>query len=208
MPICLYRYYLLNLQANTTMMIQIRNAEISDAPAVARLIMMAMTHECCQYFCGEGRGLDDFRRMMQTLVERNDSQYSYLNTIVAEDAGRVVGAIVAYDGGRLHELRRAFISQATTDLNKDHADIDDETSAGELYLDSLAVEPAFRRRGIATMLINAMKHRAADLSIGRVGLLVDKGNPDGEALYATCGFCYVNDSSWGGHAMKHLTVDV
>jgi hypothetical protein len=39
-----------------------------------------------------------------------------------------------------------------------------------------------------------------------VGLLVDKGNPAGEALYASVGFRYVNDSLWGGHPMKHLTL--
>ena len=37
-----------------------------------------------------------------------------------------------------------------------------------------------------------------------VGLLVDKGNPDGEALYSSVGFRYMNDSQWGGHEMKHL----
>jgi DNA-3-methyladenine glycosylase I len=37
-----------------------------------------------------------------------------------------------------------------------------------------------------------------------VGLLVDKGNPDGEALYSSVGFKYMNDSRWGGHEMKHL----
>jgi hypothetical protein len=38
-----------------------------------------------------------------------------------------------------------------------------------------------------------------------VGLLVDKGNPVGEALYVSVGFRHVNDNSWGGHPMKHLT---
>ena len=37
-----------------------------------------------------------------------------------------------------------------------------------------------------------------------VGLLVDKGNPKAERLYADMGFEYVNDAVWGGHSMKHL----
>ena len=33
-----------------------------------------------------------------------------------------------------------------------------------------------------------------------------KGNPAGEALYASVGFQYANDSWWGGHPMKHLVL--
>lgn len=79
---------------------------------IARLIMMAMTDECCLYFCGDGYGLEDFYRMMTTLVEREDSQYSFKNTLVAMDGDKVVGISVSYDGGKLHTLRKAFIESA------------------------------------------------------------------------------------------------
>ena len=39
-----------------------------------------------------------------------------------------------------------------------------------------------------------------------VGLLVDKSNPAGEALYSSAGFRYVGDSQWGGHPMKHMVL--
>ena len=57
-------------------MIEIREATKNQAPEIASLIMMAMTDECCLYFCGEGYGLDDFRKMMVSLVEAEVSQYS------------------------------------------------------------------------------------------------------------------------------------
>jgi ribosomal protein S18 acetylase RimI-like enzyme len=82
--------------------------------------------------------------------------------------------------------------------------MDDETQAGELYLDSLAVLPGYRRQGIAKLLIKVTKERANSMGIPYVGLLVDKGNPSGEALYSSVGFRYANDSMWGGHQMKHL----
>ena len=63
-------------------MIEIREATKSQAAEIACLIMTAMTDDCCLYFCGEGYGLDDFYRMMCHLVERDDSQYSYKNTLV------------------------------------------------------------------------------------------------------------------------------
>ena len=84
--------------------------------------------------------------------------------------------------------------------------MDDETSAGELYLDSLAVVPEYRRRGIARRLLLATKERADGMGLPCVGLLVDKGNPAGEALYASVGFRYVDDNLWGGHPMKHLVL--
>lgn len=187
-------------------MIEIKNAIKEQNKDIARLIMMAMTDECCKFFCGEGYGLDDFYRMMCHLVERDDSQYSYKNTLVAMDGRQVVGVSVSYDGSRLHELRCAFIEAAKTYIGKDHTGMDDETQAGELYLDSLAVQPDHCRRGIGQRLLKATKEKADLLGLPCVGLLVDKGNPAGEALYASVGFRYANDSRWGGHPMKHLVL--
>ena len=207
-------------------MIEVREASKSQAAEIARLIMTAMTDDCCLYFCEEGYGLEDlasgracsrsaeqaslrrsrllaaFCRMMTMLVEHENSQYSYRNTMVALDANRVVS--VSYDGGRLHELRRAFIEAAKEHIGKDHSGMDDETQAGELYLDSLAVLPEYRRQGIARKLLLATKERANRMGLPCVGLLVDKDNPVGEALYTSVGFQYVNDNQWGGHPMKHL----
>ena len=185
-------------------MIEIRKATKAQSAEIAKLIMMAMTDDCCLHFCGEGYGIDDFRKMMAKLVEREDSQYSYRNTLVAMDGDNVVGISVSYDGGRLHELRRAFIEAAKEYIDKDHSDMDDETQSGELYLDSLAVLLEYRRMGIARKLLLATKERANRMNLPCIGLLVDKNNPAGEALYASVGFRYVNDSHWGGHPMKHL----
>lgn len=182
----------------------IKAAKREQAADIARLIMMAMTEECCLYFCGEGYGMTDFHRMMTVLVEREDSQYSYKNTLVAMDGDNIVGISVSYDGGRLHELRKAFIEAAHLYLGKDHTGMDDETQAGELYLDSLAVIPEYRRLGIARQLLLATKERANCMGLPCVGLLVDKGNPAGEALYASVGFRHIDDNMWGGHPMKHL----
>ena len=186
------------------MKVIITEAEKEQAREIASLIMMAMTDECCLNFCGEGYGLADFHRMMTALVEREDSQYSYRNTLVALDGEQVVGIAVSYDGGRLHELRRPFIAMAPKCIGKDHSGINDETQAGELYLDSLAVKPQYRRHGIARRLVEATGQRAATVGLPQVGLLVDCGNEDGMAFYRSCGFGYANDNTWGGHPMQHL----
>ena len=89
-----------------------------QAAEIARLIMTAMTDDCCLYFCGDGFGLNDFHKMMTMLVERENSQYSYRNTLVAMDGDKVIGISVSYDGARLHELRRAFIEAAKKYIGK------------------------------------------------------------------------------------------
>ena len=131
--------------------IEIREASKPQAAEIASLIMMAMTDDCCLYFCGDGYGLEDFRSMMTMLVEREDSQYSYRNTLVASDGNKVVGISVSYDGGRLHELRRAFINAAKECLGKDHSGMDDETQAGELYLELPVLYCWPPKRGLINM---------------------------------------------------------
>lgn len=186
-------------------MIEIKEAVIEQAAEIADLIMTAMTDECCLYFCGEGYGLEDFRKMMTMLVEREDSQYSYRNTLVAMDDSRIVGISVSYNGGHLHQLRRAFIEAAKNYLGKDHVDMEDETQAGELYLDSLSVLSDYRRQGIATSLVLETKRRADLLGLPCVGLLVDTDNAMGQLFYDSIGFRQVDENRfWGGHPMKHL----
>lgn len=172
---------------------------------IANLIMMAMTDECCLYYTGDGQTLDDFRKTMVRLVEMENSQYSYRNTLVAmTDDGQIMGACVSYDGGLLHTLRRAFVNAALTDFGRDFSNMDAETQAGELYLDSLAVYPQYRGKGVASALLRASIEKACNMNLPAAGLLVDKGNPNAERLYKSVGFEYVNDAFWGGHPMRHL----
>ncbi len=172
---------------------------------IARLIMQAMNYDCCLYFVGAGHTLDEFERTMTALVQSDTSQYSYLNTIVAlNEDGEVCGICVSYDGGRLHELRKAFVEAMKDNFGRDFSCMDDEASAGELYVDSLAVREDYRGRGIATALLKAVIEKGAVMGMSAVGLLVDKANPNAERLYHRVGFEYVEDASWGGHPMRHL----
>ena len=196
--------------------ISIREARPEEAGRIADLIIMAMTEECCLHFCGPDHDIDDFRRVMTSLVARTDTQYSYLNTLVAIEEtapvpgvsapGCIVGICVSYDGTLLHQLRQAFIDAAIKEWGMDHSAIPDETQAGELYLDSLAVDPAYRGRGIASLLLRASIDKSRALGLPATGLLVDVGNPKAEALYNKVGFQYAGTNSWGGHGMKHLVL--
>lgn len=184
---------------------EIRQARKEDASVVAGLIMEAMCEECCRYYYGEGHTAAEFHDMMSRLVEREDSQYSYRNTLCAVAAdGRVAGICVSYDGGQLLRLRRAFIDEVKARFGRDFSDMPEETQAGEIYLDSMAVVSELRGQGIAHQLFRAAEERARQAGIGTVGLLVDRGNPGAERLYRQLGYEQVDDKEWGGHLLKHL----
>lgn len=189
---------------NTADMTTITQARREHADAIAQLVMTAMSDECCLNLAGEGHTLHDFYVLISRLAAAEVSQYSYHNAIVALDAdGKVCGSVVSYDGGRLHELRDAFIKGAAELLGRDFTDMDDETSVGEWYIDSLAVRADQRGKGIAHKLLNAAIDRATEAELP-AALLVDKGNPAAERLYRSLGFEYADDAVWGGHAMRHL----
>lgn len=185
--------------------IVLRPACPEDAPQTARMIIMAMTDECCRHFYGEHHTIEDFHRLMTRLASLPDTQYSYENTICAVDGeGSIAGISVSYDGAKLEVLRQPFIDSAIKEFGIDHSGMSPETQAGELYLDSLSVLPEYRGMGIATTLLKATAEKARLSGAGPLGLLVDYGNPRAERLYNKVGFKYVGDNNWGGHKMKHL----
>lgn len=187
--------------------ISIEPALRSDAAAIAPLIMEAMNYDCCQNWAGPDHSLDDFRLLMTQLIESDKSQYSYKNATVARCAdGTVVAVCICYDGGSLHELRKTFVESARRAFGIDYSNIDDETTAGEFYIDSLAVRADFRSRGIATELLHHAIDECKRRCLPQVGLLVDANNPAAQRLYESVGFEFQNHTSWGGHAMNHLAI--
>ncbi|MGN1375319.1 MAG: GNAT family N-acetyltransferase [Prevotella sp.] len=184
---------------------KICQADIRHSSQIAKLIMQAMNYDCCRFFMGEGHELEEFQSAMTALVTDENTQYSYRNTLVATDeAGLLLGICVSYDGACLHDLRKAFVCMMKERFGRDFSNMSDETQVGELYIDSLAVDPRYRGQGIATCLLEATKSKAADMGLPAVGLLVDEGNPDAERLYARQGFVFVGTNTWGGHPMRHL----
>lgn len=147
---------------------------------------------------------ETWSRIFMELAERPDSQYSYRNALKAvDDNGEIAGIIVAYDGGRLAELRERFFERFHKEFGREIGPVADETEPGEWYLDSLAVFPEYRGRGIATMLINAAIDRSPENL--RPGLLCSKTNPSAARLYENLGFKVVGERSFFGEKMLHYS---
>jgi len=183
---------------------KIVSAEVTDAPLIGRVVVEAIGEEISGAFAEE-KGIDAVVQLFAGLAAREDSQYSYLNTLKAvDDSGAAMGFALGYDGAELYSLRRAFYSEVKRVLGKDmEGRMGDECQPTEYYLDSLAVFPRFRGRGVAKELIKAMAGRA--LSSGKpLGLLCEKTNLRARRLYDGLGFVQVGEAPFAGEIMDHL----
>jgi ribosomal protein S18 acetylase RimI-like enzyme len=179
--------------------ISIREAVINDAPLIAEVVAMAIGDEAAlTSYCGK-----DYIKALTDVAMSEHSQYSYRNTLIAEADGKPAGAIVGYDGGKLHAMRSVTYSIINA-LTGNTPSIPDETEAGEFYLDSLAVISSFRGKGIGKQLIEAMRDKAFNEGHTSVGLIVDFDNPRAEALYTSLGFMRINKKTFLGHDMWHM----
>ncbi|MDE6295921.1 MAG: GNAT family N-acetyltransferase [Muribaculaceae bacterium] len=184
---------------------KIRPATINDSPLIGYAITLAIGDDITANLAGDHHTTDEVADLFASLARRTDTQYSYLNTLVAvDDNDAVMGVAIAYDGALLHHLREQFIAAAEQKLDLVfEGELIDETDAEEFYLDTLAVFPEYRRQGIAGRLIKATAERA--VQVGKpLGLLVDKDNERARRLYESSGFRYVGDRPFAGEMMDHL----
>ncbi|WAC11583.1 GNAT family N-acetyltransferase [Dyadobacter pollutisoli] len=178
----------------------IRKATPEDADAVAPLLVQALGH-----IAGIFAGSENYEAatpLVKTFFERDDNQYSYINTLVFEDETGVIGSVTGYDGARLHELRQPVIDR----LREFQPDFTpgDETEAGEYYIDCASVDPAHQGKGIGKKLITAFCELAASSGFEKVGLIVDKVNPAAKRLYEDLGFDVAGEKDFLGHRYFHM----
>ena len=178
--------------------VEIRQATADDSEIIALAVVMAIGEDSAKMYCGE-----HYMEALQEVAKLKDSQYSYLNALVATVGRVAVGAIIGYDGDMLQRLRDNTLA-VVRKYNPDLVVLDDETDGNEFYLDSICVLPEYRCHGIGRMLLMAMRDKAFAAGYKTVGLLVDYENPDAERLYVSLGFESVGDKMFCGHRMRHL----
>lgn len=171
----------------------IREATPDDAALLGNVVVMALHAD-------ESHPLYE---VFKELAARDDAQYSYNNAIVAEFDSKPAGALIGYDGARLHELRKPLCELLEKRMGSS-LNIEEETSAGEYYADSLAVFPEYRGCGVGRALLAEACRRAFKAGFDKVGLLVDVTNPKAEAIYASMGFVRVNPTTFLGQPMWHM----
>lgn len=179
----------------------VRQARIADAEAIASCLLLAM-EEIVYGFIGtkEPASALDF---MRHFTQGQNNQYSWQNCWVVESEGAIVGAVNVYDGAALHLLRQPVIDYIQTHYNKSLL-VEDETEAGEFYIDSVGVLPACRGAGIGTNLLQFLINEYVGKNGQTLGLLVEKENLGAQRLYQKLGFQLVSDRVIFGKPMLHL----
>ena len=122
------------------------------------------------------------------ISRREDTLYSWRNATIALYDGVPAGLMVAYDGARYRQMRDVTFPLIRMYVGDDYSSMDDEACAGEYYLDSLAVLPEFRRRGIASALIRDMFRQRNEAGIPLATIAVDPENDTAYCLYTRNGF--------------------
>lgn len=170
-----------------------------EAIQIAELIVLAMD-DLAAKFAGSSDPAVAIA-LFHRFVEYEGNQYSYKNVLVYKDETGICGMISAYDGGQLHALRKPFLDylKLTSGFTLEP---EDETQAGEYYIDCLSVFPNQQGKGIGKMLIKALLNKVANSM--PVGLLVSKNNPKAEKLYTNLGFKVVGDKEFMGGSYFHM----
>lgn len=190
----------------------IYTASPDDAPLIAEAILEAIGDELTDNLAGESHSREDVKALFTRLAEREDTQYSYRNTRIAEDeAGRPMGVCVSYNGADNFALRVPFFEEAVKtlgwDIDLDRLDeIPGETSEGEFYLDTLMTLPEYRGRGVAKALIEDAYLKAKNEGLP-LALLCDTGNQPARRLYDAVGFREAGTRPFAGHLMNRLVLD-
>ena len=165
--------------------VTIRDARPSDAPFLAKSIMAGMHFFDFETDIPEEEEI--FLRLVES-EEREEWLYSYKNTRIAEMNGEIAGALLSYPGDIYRDLRHKTFFELWPDLIQMEAESDQETDPGEYYLDSLAVLPAFRHRGIGRALLLDGIQKGIDLGYRQIALVADADMPHLVRLYEFIGF--------------------
>jgi ribosomal protein S18 acetylase RimI-like enzyme len=181
----------------------VRKATRNDSEIIATYLLLAM-EDIVYQFLGE-EDPRKARAFMVHFVEKDNNQYSYQNCWVAEDHGRVVAAINIYNGARLGELRQPVMEYLRSQFNREF-NLEDETQAGEYYIDSFGVDIKRQSQGIGTRLLQFVIDEYVNKHGQPLGLLVDEQNPNAKRLYIKLGFKSTGSRVLFGKRMEHLQI--
>lgn len=179
----------------------IRKARRNESHQIAQLMLLAM-EEIVHAFLGT-HNPDEALKFMDLLVGQKGNQYSFENTWVAEEDKQVAGSITVYEGARLQQLRQPVLSLLSTNYNRKVCP-ENETEAGEFYIDTLAVHPAHQGKGLGTKLLEFVIDYYVFQERQTLGLLVDNKNSKARSLYLQLGSIKIGEKQLMGHLYEHL----
>jgi len=175
------------------MALHVRPARPGDPAAV-------LLHESARsYYAAYAGGEARAERLLEWIYPYGGHSASFDVSLVAESAGAVVGVLAGFRSEHVGAYSRRFVALSLRRLPpaawpgmtrhlRAAAQVSPSAPDGCWYVDALAVAPAWRRRGVAGLLLEAAERTAA--SAGRDTLVLDTGleNEVARRLYEGRGF--------------------
>jgi ribosomal protein S18 acetylase RimI-like enzyme len=160
-----------------------RRATLADVAALAELVE----------FAGEGLPLALWTQLAdpggdpwevgRRRVSSETTGYSYRNALIAERAGKSVGALIGYPLGDEPELIDGAMPALLVPLHELM-----NLAPGSWYVHALAAYPEYRGRGIGTEFLREADRHAAAAATRGLSLIVSDTNTGARRLYERCGY--------------------
>lgn len=180
---------------------KIRKATPEDSRFITPYLLLAM-EDIVYEFIGE-KSYHKAIGFLNAMVAQKQNQYSYENCWVTENEDGIIGVACLYDGRKLHELRKPVAHYIKEQFAREF-NPEDETLAGEIYIDCVGVNPNQQGKGIGSKIFAFLIEEYVIKQKQTLGLLVDYDNPKAEKLYLKLGFKIVGEKTLVGKRLKHL----
>jgi ribosomal protein S18 acetylase RimI-like enzyme len=175
--------------------VRVRKARQEDVAAVAGLLFESAPDMYERFSGGRERALATLERAFRATGNVASHEVVWL----AELDGRIAAAMSAFPVAEAPERSHAYLKltlrgtpfwrwPATLRLYSAGGRASPKPHEHSLYVDALASDPALRRRGAATALLEEAERQAKARSLPAVTLDTTIGNDASRALYARAGF--------------------
>ena len=176
-------------------MVRVRKARQEDLAAVARLLFESAPDMYMRFSGGRERALATLERAFGEAGNVASGEIAW----VVEVDGRPAAAMTAFPVSEAATRSRAFLGLAlrgtpawrwprTLRLYWAGGHANPKPREDSLYVDALATDPEFRRRGAARALLDEAERQAREHGLPAVTLDTAMNNEGARALYAATGF--------------------
>ncbi|MEK5392536.1 GNAT family N-acetyltransferase [Margalitia sp. FSL K6-0131] len=141
---------------------------------------------------------------LKELYRKDHNRFSYHNTLVKESDGQIFGIAIIYHGMDAQEYDKNFVQHLQQEFHCSQIELSKETEKDEYYLDSLAVSPNHRKKGVGGELLKAFENAGYEKGFHKLSLNVDEDNTNAYRLYEKNGFVYESTFDLYGHPYLHM----
>lgn len=182
----------------------IRQAKKTDAPKIAPLLLIIWKDMELPIL--EMESEEAITNALIEAIQTETYRYSYRHLHVYEKDGDIAGVLAGYPGKLEPKIDDVWdeIAKKHGITFKEPIFEDNETFAGEWYLDSIVASEKYRGYGVGTALLNKLTEIAAKDGEKVVGLNCDKGNPNAKRLYERIGFHVTGEVVLNSHKYDHM----